>query len=295
MNYLNHKIFHIKLLAGLIVILSFVLGCSQNIFDEIADKDTDEAKYFQARREINARNYTTAISLLESLSPSFIAARARVPVYSSAYAGRCGLEFLTLLENIQNSASGTLLTTLMAAFPGATVSGISDCIQAETIMESIGDESARNGDENLFMAFVSLAKIGTILSFHADTDDDATPDGTFDECVEVADSPDPADDAAGRLSDNDVREFGASLAVAISSLQAVGGNYIDTAEFDGICNETGPPVDLSILCDKTDPADFVDDEVRALRWIIGSTDIGIGSCGADFTTCATVTKPGCDP
>src|SRR6056297_313761 len=99
--------------------LFFNVSCSENIFDEIADKDTDEAIFFQAKQQINSRNYGTAITLLESLTPSYLTARERIPVYSSAYSGRCGLEFLTLLNSLQNTTSGTLLGILMQGFPGA--------------------------------------------------------------------------------------------------------------------------------------------------------------------------------
>lgn len=264
----------------LILISFFITACSGNLLDEIADKDTDEAVYFQAKQEINAGNYTTAIGLLESLSSSFLADRDRVPVYASAYSGRCGLVFLTLLNTMQNAAGGTVFTTLMGAFPGALATNVQDCINSETILEGIGDESARDGDENLLMAFTSLAKVGTILSSLADTDDDGVPDATFDQCD------------AGDLPENMVREFGSGMSTAILSLSAIGTSYIGDAVTDvnALC---ALDPNLNAFCSTTDPAAFTAAEVQALRYAIGSSDFGINSCGGnDFNACV-LANPSC--
>lgn len=269
-----------KILWSLCVCLLSV-SCSENLFDEIADKDAPEAIYFQAKQEINSRNYGAAITLLESLDPTYLAARERVAVYASAYSGRCGLEFLTLLNNLQNSSTGTIFATLMAAFPGATVAeNVADCNQSQSILSGVGDQSARDGDENLLMAFTSLAEIGTLLSALADTDDNGSADAGFDQC-------DNSD-----FSDSQVRELGSSIALTILSLGAIGTSYIDDAlaDINSLC---GIDPELATFCSVTDPAAFTADQVRALRWAIGSNDIGIDSCGGnDFANCA-LANPAC--
>ncbi len=272
-NFLKHCFF--------ITLLFLTIGCTQNIFDEIANKDTDEAKYFEARQKINSRSYGEAIEILETIEPSYLQVRERVPVYASAYSGRCGLEFLTLLNSIQNSSVQTIFLLLMSAFPGAQAANVQDCLQAEGIIEAVGDETARNGDENLLIAFNSLAKIGTILSSLADTDDDGAADGTFDQC-DNTDFPDTM-----------VRELGSSIGTTIASLGAIGTSYIDgaTQEVEALCDEHP---NLEIFCSPTDPADFDPAEVEALRIAIGSSDLGINSCGGnDFGDCALANVGSC--
>ncbi len=255
-----------------------LMACTGNLFDEIADKDTDEAIYFQAKQEINSRNYTLAITLLESLDPTFLSDRERTPIYASAYSGRCGLEFLTLLENLQDdSSSGTILSTLMVAFPGAALTGAGgheDCTTSMGILNGIGNQSVRDGDENLLMAFTALSRIGAILSAFADNDNDGAADAGFDQCDTAL------------LPEDRVREIGASLATAILSLGAIGTSYIDGAlsDFNTIC---ALDANLAAICNTTDPDSFSDDEVRYLRYAIGSNDYGIDSCGGnDFVACA---------
>jgi hypothetical protein len=263
-------------------ILFLFTGCSENLFDEIADKDTNEAIFFDAQQQLNSRNYSAAISLLSSLDPAFLANRNRIPIHASAYAGRCGLDFLVLLDTLSNTPPGaTVLSTLMAGFPAATKTGgggHEDCTLATDLLLGIGDETVRNGDENLLMAFSSLAKIGAILSAFADTDDDGVADAAFDICVDDDDN----------LPEARVRDVGASFATAILSLGAVGTSYVDdsVASIQAIC-DFDPS--LAGLCTKTDPSTFTGPEVQALRYAIGSSDFGVDRCdgtGNDFTACA---------
>lgn len=257
-----------------LIILFLLASCSKNIFDEIADKETPAAIYFQAKREINKGNYSLAITLLESLDDSYLQVRERVPVYASAYAGRCGLVFLTLLDNIQNAGSGSVLVTLMSGFPGALASHVTDCMRAETILESLGGITARSSDENLLMAFVSLAKIGAILASLADTDRNGTADAGFNQC-DATDLPEAM-----------VREVGAGIAVTLLSLTAVGTSYVDDAMADitSLC-QLNP--NLAAVCTNIDPAVFTAPQVQALRYAIGSNDFGVNSCGnRNFTACA---------
>ena len=231
--------------------------------------------------KINEQDYDTAITLLNSLDPLFLADRERVPVYASAYAGRCGLVFLDLMTSMQNTGTATVLGTLMAAFDNSDTNDINDCIQAESILTThIGGPTLRSSDENLFMAFISLSKIAAILSALADqnnddvTDDDGTPAGTFDQC-------DNTD-----LPEAMVRQIGAGIGSALLSLAAVGASYVDDAisDVNTLCSQDP---NLNVFCTADDPSVFGAAEVQALRYAIGSSDYGIDSCGGnDFSACA---------
>lgn len=263
-----------------LLLITILLGCTQNLFEEMVDQDTPEAVFFQAKREINKRNYSAAITLLQSLDPLYMAERSRVPIYASAYAGRCGLEFIALLEGLQATTSSAVFAMLMGSFPGALAANVQDCIAASDLLQGIGDEIERNGDENLLLAFTSLAKIGTILSSLADTNDDGVADATFDQCDNVD------------LPEDMVREVGAGLAVTLLSLSAVGASYIDGAvgSFTNLCAQDP---NLAPFCSLTDPTSFSPDEVQAFRYAIGSNDFGIDSCGGQNISNCAASNPSC--
>ena len=267
-------------------VMTFILvctGCNQNLFDEITDKDTDVARFFQAKQEINKKNFTEAIDLMDQLEPDFLNDRERLSVYASAYAGRCGLDFLGLFTSVREGVRGSLLGVLMGAFKESSKRGIGgheDCTKAVQILEGLGDENLRDGNENLLIAFISFARIGSILDAFADEDNDGAVDTDFNQCVNDEEN----------LPEAQVREIGASFATALLSLGALGTNYATgaTDSIESLCN-TGGAISLSTLCTKTDPAAFTPEEVRALRYMIGSRDLGIGSCGEnDFISCAVL-------
>jgi hypothetical protein len=259
----------------LCLILSATTACVDNIFVESADTETPDAIFFAAKQEINNRNYNRAVLLLQSLTPDYLNVRVRVPIHASAYAGRCGLEFISLLEALQSTNSSAVLGMLMGSFPGAEIDNVNDCIFASDLLQDIGDESVRDGNENLLLAFVSLAKMGVILSSLADLDDDGVADATFDQC----DNND--------LPEAMVREVGASLAVTILSLSAVGGGYID-GTVDSFADLCAQDPNLQPFCNTTDPTSFSAAEVQAFRYAIGSNDFGIDSCGGlNLSDCAT--------
>lgn len=264
-----------------IIFLSFLIlcSCTTNLFDELAEKDTPEAIFFEAKRKINDQDYDAAILLLNSLDPSYLTDRERVPVHASAYAGRCGLVFLDLLTSVQNPGTSTILGLLMAAFNNSDANDVSDCITAEDILrDDIGDSTVRNANENLFNAFISLSKIAAILSFTSDTDNDDVADGTYDVCTTIP--------------DNLVRHVGAGIGSTLLSLAAVGTSYVDDAiaDVNTLCAQDP---NLNVFCTADDPSAFGANEVQALRWAIASSDYGIDACGGnDFSNCA-IANPVC--
>ena len=251
-------------------------SCSVNYFDEIAKKDTSEAIFFQAKLALNDRDYDSAVTLFESLPASFITENNYEVLKASAYAGRCGLELLQLLEDIQDAPAAGVLGTLMGSFPGADATSFADCISGQTELLAIGDETVRNNDENLFMVFLSFAKIGTILSALADPDDDGTPIANV-QCN------------GGILTNAEIDEVGSGIANILLSLAAIGGNFAGSSldDINALCSASlGPPLDqVQTFCNSTGP--YTGPQRTALRWLIGSSDYGINSCsGNDFANCA---------
>lgn len=257
-------------ISKLVIPIILLIGCSSNYFDEFASKDTPEAKIFAAKMALNDRDYSDAISFLESLDASYLSKRENQVLYASAYSGRCGLEFISLVEALGATPATTFLAMIMGAFPESTaptVASDSDCVSAENILKAIGDQDVRTGDENLLMAFNSFAKIGTFLNARADANDDGVVDGGFDHCTS--------------LSDDEVNETITGLALVISSLGAVGGSYVDIGDISAFC-ALSP--EMTAACAKTDASTITAPERLTLRHIVGSVEYGMGSCGT-FAAC----------
>lgn len=261
------------MIRKIIFLLSFVLLSCENVLDETAKRNTPEAVYYQAKMRLNERDYTGAINLLQSLGPAFLAQRPVSLVYASAYSGRCGLEFVTFADSLQGVASaGSIFSFLMGTYPDSTDTRIADCVVSEGIVNSFGTASQRSADENVLMGLSSLTKVGVILNRYADTDSDGSPDAGFDHC----DNTDFPEDG--------VREIGSGIAQSILSIAAVGSGLSDDAlqEITDLC---AIDPQLNVFCTTTDKNAFNATEVSALRSVLGSSDLGIGSCVGGFLAC----------
>lgn len=268
----------------IMMILCFYIftGCSVNILSEFGDKTTDEALLFDAKMKIDEGDWTSAIEKFAEMSDDFRDERDVRALEASAYAGRCGLRFLDLIDIFTNIGSTLLFRELMESFPGATAAQATDCAQAETLIKQI-DATATNRtvDENLLMAFLSFVKIGVILSANADANGDGVPNwASGDACSAV------------NITDANVNQIGTAIANANASLSAVGsasnigGGQLDSLEqFCAVLDDA--PLDATYdFCSALNTTDMTANMRRALRSIIQENQyVGIGSCNNTFVNC----------
>ncbi|MCB9072939.1 MAG: hypothetical protein H6623_04890 [Bdellovibrionaceae bacterium] len=250
----------------------FFTGCS-NVLNEIGKKDTPKAIYYEAKLKMNKKDYSGAITLMDTLDSSFLAQRDVALVYASAYSGRCGLDFVNFVNSLSSVSSSNIFGFLMTTYKStwSDDSRVQDCIHAETLINAIGTYTQRTSDENVLMGTSSLTKIGTQLAFVADKDGDGNIDAGFDHC-DLNDFPDEV-----------VREIGSGMANAILSIAALGGGVASGALSD-IQDQCAKNSNLNVFCTNTDPAAFSTNEVAALRALVAS-DEGIGACSGNPAAC----------
>ncbi len=272
----------------LVIAITFsLLSC--NFLEEMGDKDTDDARLFRAKEYINAGEYSEAITEFEAMTTGFREKREVVVLYASAHAGVCGLDFLNLLEALKGISTDKLFTLFMKTYTGATEEKIEHCITAQDIVQNITENATdRSADENLFMAFIAFAKMGSIFATYADADANDTLDSGFDAC------------STGDIPDLAVREVGSSLVHVFASLKAlddvsgIGDGQLTSIStvLDAIdaaadfCDDTP---DGSGNCQNTDPADFSPAELKIFRSFMNENAvIGLGSCNGNVVTCVCI-------
>lgn len=266
-----------------ILVSSVVLiNCGQhNFLEEFGKKDTNEALFYEAKLSIDAGNYSDAISAFESMTSDYKSQRDIAIWHASAYAGRCGLDYLALLKSLDDIGTDTLFTFLMKSYSGGTSTNIDDCESAEAIIKGIGDAAARTTDENMLMIFLSFAKVGQILSVHGDTDNNDTADSTFNACD------------ATDISDDQVTGVGTGVANMMTSLSAISGD--STVGSDQLTSAEGACSDMETemggvyaFCNNTNKSDFdTAEEIKGVRTLIKEDSaIGLGAdCNGDVSAC----------
>lgn len=254
------------------------LNCSVNILENFADKTTDDAYFVEAQKAINEGNYQSALDTIALTSSAFQSERKVVNLKVSAYGGLCGFNFLSFAESLQGM-SGRLFPFLLGAFVGGTTTKADYCVQAEDLLESLGASSARTNDENVMMMVLGFAKVGTILNYYADTNDDGTADAAYDVCAAAVGTD---------ISDTYAREIGTGITLAADALSALAGKVnlgssIATT-LTNVCSQLPPGYDF---CAKTDPTSFTANEVKGIRSLLKEDSaVGLGAnCSGDLTAC----------
>lgn len=194
-------------------------SCGGNFFQLTAKKDTSEAIYQDARSALNNLDYDTAISKITELQTkdsTFYLRCEKVDGIkicpredlAGAYASKCGLNFVNFVSSL-TSSSGSPFLFFMQKFKTIAVSP-SNCYEAQKVIESFSASSTgRTSEQNLFMAILGMAKMGTYLREVADIDQDGSTDATFDSC-----------DSA-KISDNSLRQVISGMGLVIDNLAAV--------------------------------------------------------------------------
>lgn len=276
-----------KVFLGIWISLSiFVcIGCSTNILESFADTQSDEALLFKAKMKINSGDYDLALTYFQSMSATFLSRRDVVGVQASAYAGKCGLNFLELVDGITNIGTARLFILLMTSFQSGTTDKRDACIAAENLMQTISTSySSRSSDENLFLALVDLSKMGVIFNRVADSNNDGTTDGGFDAC------------SAADFPDADVRQIGTAINLLRTSVNGVSGTTFGgfASNINDVCDNWpgGMLASYNFCIDGSsnpvfDGTSFTANQLKGIRSLVNESDVvGLGSCTGDIIACA---------
>lgn len=260
---------------ALALFLPFLLGSTgcPNIFLESAKKETDEALLFKARRHMDKREYVEAITAIQSMTTEGKSKRSVQVALASAYAGSCGVDLIDLADRVSDGAAAgqQLLATLLQIYGSATSTEVAACENAEATLLAVGaTASERSADENVLLAFVEFAKIGSVLGVSgADADDDGTVDVAFESCTNDSDN----------ISDDDVKKVGTGITIAMASLSGTGIAGDTLSSFSAMCSTIDTVLGVTGFCEQTSGDDFDATEVKGLRALIKSNEIGFNTCG----------------
>lgn len=241
------------------------LSCS-NIFQDAAVKDGDKVLLFEVQRKLDKSDWTGAITTISQLTSETQARRDVQLLLASAYAGRCGLDVLDIIQQFQNKPSSTtFFSLLMTAFQGAVSTNVSDCTSSEQILYGF---SSRTADEDIMLALVEFSLLGATFASEADTDANGTVDAGYNPCTDVDDT----------LANTLVSTVARSLTALAASGDTISGS--PTSSLNTVC-EALESVDPDYnFCTKTDPTAVTAEERQALRILMSesSDGVGLGTC-----------------
>jgi hypothetical protein len=257
----------------ILFVLCLVTSSCKNFYEEMSATDTDAAILYSARMSLASGDWDTAISEFAKLSATTLAQTEVVIDRASAYSGRCGLDFLGLADAIQNMGATPLLQMLSNNFVVTTAASTADCIIAENLLKTIADVNGVVATERgqFLMAFSSLAKVGTILNFYSDTNDD----GTADDVPVTATKWDACSMATGLtdIPNADIAEITTGLVLFYKNLQGTSFGAAITAKMTAACAAAVAPYDF---CNDITTASVTPEHRQMTRALVVETGAGIG-------------------
>lgn len=285
-----------------IVTLFFVttLSCTKpNAFSGLADTTTDDALYIQAQQDMNNLDWDDAITIMTTeLSSSYRSQSNVVESLAGAYAGRCGLNFVDLLNNIKQANSSTVLFSyIMQAFQGVSVNP-ADCETAISTMETLGTVNTRTTDENLFMAILGMTRVGvTMTSALSHTTADGGTDASYSVCNNyvsgsATDGYTPAEIALGApaapaqpdyfLTDAQMQTIAAGIGLIFENSAALTSTLATEAGplITAIANAKTECESIAGAgnCTVTAPASVSSELIYVYRVTLDTASMGVGSC-----------------
>lgn len=244
-------------------------SCGPNALSSLASQTSDEYYMEEATKANNSQSYDYALDvLLNKLSPSARASVPAIELLASAYAGKCGFNFVEYVDALANSSSGTAFGVVMAPFVGVEIDP-PFCLTALQTMDTLGAPGARTANQNTFSAITGLVLMGASLRSSADNVP-VNGDGVMDVANKICN--------AGSVTDSQMNEIIVGYGYFVTNLTYVSASLLGSSSFDSLndsvalCNSL-PGAD----CDVTDPANVSAGTRTAIRSLLNTSEYGIGN------------------
>jgi hypothetical protein len=244
----------------------FIMSCVQNnLFSEMASKDSDDALLFDAQKAVNEQRYIDAIATVQLMSASGQKRTAAREVLASGYAGKCGLNFLDYTGRLASANSGSAFRIMSDPFLGVAVSP-ADCLASLQTLDLIGAKAQRTVNQNAFAAVVGMVLLGTATRIYTDNNP-VGGDGVQDSV-----------DVSCGLTNAQIDDVVLGYAYLATNFDALSTSQIGSSSSTAISNIINICTAIAgSACTNTDPA-LISDPIRdTMKDLLNTVDYGVGS------------------
>lgn len=245
----------------------FINSCGPNVLSGLGSQTSDEYYLEEATKANNSQNYDYALDvLLNKLSAGAQARASTKELLASAYAGKCGFNFVEYVTALAES-TGSPFNVVMQPFVQVAAAP-EYCLLALQTIDSIGAPAQRTTNQNTFSAITGLVLMGISLRAYADKDGtDNNGDGLMDVDNMVC--------QAGQVSDDQMNDIIVGYGYFVTNFAYIGtmlGNA-SSGLSDSISMCTSVP---TADCDVTDKNSVNSDTRDIMRRLLNTTNYGIG-------------------
>ncbi|MFZ3230536.1 MAG: hypothetical protein WA160_10060 [Pseudobdellovibrio sp.] len=249
----------------IILVLIIASGCAKNIFQSASSSSSDDSLLIDAKLAINSFDYSSAITIVTTkMSASGQAQVAAKDVLASAYAGKCGLNFVSYLNSLATASSTQAFALMMTPFVGI-VADPAACLLALKTLDTVGTSAQRSANENAFAAVVGMSLLGSQIRVSADIAP-VNGDGIADANI---------CNMSNAEMDNVILGFGYMVEnFAFLSVKQLGaGSQTAINNLVGVC----AAVSGGVPCTITNPASISQPLRDVMKRLINTDDYGVGA------------------
>lgn len=254
----------------LLVLSLFVNSCGPNALSGLSSQTSDDYYLEEATKANNAQNYDYALDILvNKLSASAQARVTTKELLASAYAGKCGFNFIEYITAFADNTADAVFDVMMQPFVQVEAAP-EYCLLALQTMDSIGTPAQRTANQNTFSAIAGLVLMG--ISLRAYTDKDGTDnngDGSMDSNNMICNN--------ALVTDDQMNDIIVGYGYFVTNAAYVSAEMLGDTSMDGL-NDTIAVCESipGAECTVTDK-DAVTSQTRdVIRRLLNTTNYGIG-------------------
>jgi len=231
-------------------------------------KNSDDALLYNAEMAVNAQAYDSAISIItQKVSGAGQQKNLAREILASAYAGKCGLNFIDYTQALAAATTGSAFVRLATPFVGKVVSPAS-CLTSLQTLDLIGSKAQRTLNQNAFAAIVGMVLMGSATRLYTD---DAPLNG--DGGQDVA-------NISCSLTEEQMNHIVLGYAYMAQNFSALTGQIgasSSTSVSDSIAACTGI---AGAACSNTDPAQITPLVRDTMKDLMNTIQYGVGAFNA---------------
>ncbi len=262
-----------KNILNIIILSIFISSCGPNALTGLGSQTSDEYYFEEATKANNNQDFDYAIDvLLNKLSATGQASVVGKELLASAYAGKCGFNFVNYVTALAASSSTAVFKTMMQPFV-QVVTAPEYCLLSLQTIDTLGAPGVRTTNQNTFSAITGLVLMGASMRAYADKDGTGgNGNGEMDTTVSHLICKDT------HVTDDQMNDIIVGYGYFVTNLAYVSASMLGTSSFDSLndsvdaCNSL-PGAD----CTVTVKANVSADTRTIIRLLLNTATYGIGS------------------
>ncbi|MES2801549.1 MAG: hypothetical protein V4654_03575 [Bdellovibrionota bacterium] len=247
----------------------FINSCGPNALSGLSSQTSDEYFMEEATKANNNQDYDYALDvLLNKLSAGARTSVTAIELLASAYAGKCGFNFVNYVTALSDSSSSAVFNVVMQPFVQVATAPEFCLLSLQTI-DTLGAPGVRTANQNTFSAITGLVLMGASLRAYADKDGVGNNGSGAMDSVDMI-----CDDAL--VTDDQMNDVIVGYGYFVTNLAYVSASMLGSSSFDSLNDSLEVCNDLGGECDVTEKDNVSAATRMAIRNLLNTTTYGIG-------------------